>query len=117
MIVAKDAPFLYRFLQRVIWIVVRVIVRPGCDRRRARALSGPLVCRAIIFTPWTFRPSASPSRAGRQCSPPTSGGASWAAGSWSTRHAVIYVARGEADREAMNQALAVLRRRRGGRGA
>ena len=26
--VAKDAPFLYRFLQRVIWIVVRVIVRP-----------------------------------------------------------------------------------------
>ena len=41
--VAKDAPFLYRFLQRVIWLVVRVIVRPDVAGFEHVPLTGPLI--------------------------------------------------------------------------
>lgn len=109
MIVAKDAPFIYRFLQRVIWVVVRVIVRPdltGVERVPAigpliiscnhlHALDIPTVALAIPRWPAVFAADK------------------WrrTLGGWIMEHGtrVIYVTRGEADREAMNQALAVLR--------
>jgi 1-acyl-sn-glycerol-3-phosphate acyltransferase len=109
MIVAKDAPFLYRFLQRVIWIVVRLIVRPDVTGVEHVPLSGPLVVSCnhlhsldipavgLVVPRWQAVFAADKWRGG--------------VGGWIMEHAtrVIYVARGEADREAMNQALAVLR--------
>ena len=109
MIVAKDAPFLYRFLQRVIWIVVRVIVRPDVTGVEHVPLSGPLVVSCnhlhsldipavgLVVPRWQAVFAADKWRG--------------EVGGWIMEHAtrVIYVARGEADREAMNQALAVLR--------
>ena len=108
-IVAKDAPFIYRFLQRVIWIVVRGIVRPDVTGVEHVPRPVPWSWRATISTPWISLPSASPSRAAgrvrrrqvaeraRRLDP----------GARDTRHP--RGALGEAEREAMNQALEVLR--------
>ena len=107
--IAKDAPFLYRFLQRVIWIVVRVIVRPDVTGVEHVPASGPLIVSCnhlhsldipavgLVIPRWQAVFAADKWRGGL--------------GGWIMEHGtrVIYVARGEADREAMNQALAVLR--------
>ena len=107
--VAKDAPFLYRFLQRVIWLVVRVIVRPDVTGFEHVPLSGPLIVSCnhlhaldipavgLVIPRWQAVFAADKWRG--------------KLGGWILEHGtrVIYVARGEADREAMNQALEVLR--------
>ena len=107
--IAKDAPFLYRFLQRVIWIFVRMIVRPDVTGVEHVPSSGPLIvilqpsprldipAVGLVIPRWQAVFAADKWRGGL--------------GGWIMEHAtrVIYVTRGEADREAMNQALAVLR--------
>ena len=109
MIVAKDAPFFYRFLQRIIWIVVRVIVRADVTGVEHVPLSGPLIVSCnhlhaldipavgLVIPRWQAVFAADKWRG--------------KFGGWVLEHAahVIYVTRGEADREAMNEALAILR--------
>jgi 1-acyl-sn-glycerol-3-phosphate acyltransferase len=109
MIVANDAPFIYRFLQRVIWIVVRAITRPDVTGVERVPPSGPLVVSCnhlhaldipavgLVIPRWQAVFAADKWRG--------------KLGGWILERGtrVIYVARGEADREAMNQALAVLR--------
>jgi 1-acyl-sn-glycerol-3-phosphate acyltransferase len=109
MYIAKDAPFIYRFLQQIIWMVVRVIVRPDVSGVENVPLSGPLVVSCnhlhaldipvvgLVIPRWQAVFAADKWRG--------------KVGGWILERGtqVIYVARGEADREATNQALAVLR--------
>lgn len=109
MFVAKDAPFVYRLLQWVIWIVLRVISRLDVTGFENVPLTGPLIVSCnhlhaldipvvgLVIPRWQAVFAADKWRG--------------KLGGWTLEHmtCVIYVARGEADREAMNRALSVLR--------
>ena len=109
MIIAKDAPFIYRFLQRLIWAVVRVLVRADVSGVEHVPLSGPLIVSCnhlhaldipavgLVIPRWQAVFAADKWRG--------------KLGGWVLEHGtrVIFVTRGEADREAMSRALEVLR--------
>ena len=109
MFVARDAPFIYRFLQRAIWGLLKVIARLDVTGFQHVPLTGPLIVSCnhlhaldipavgLVIPRWQAVFAADKWRG--------------KLGGWilekGTR--VIYVARGETDREALNQALVVLR--------
>ena len=109
MFVAKDAPFIYRVVQRVMWGLMRIMARMDVTGIEHVPLSGPLVvsCNHLHSLDIPAVGLVIPRRQ-----------AVFAADKWRGKWGgrilergthVIYVARGEADREAMNRALAVLR--------
>ena len=109
MFVAKDAPFIYRFLQRLLWAVAHVIARVDVTGFEHVPPTGPLVVSCnhlhsldiaavgVVVPRWQAVFAADKYRG--------------KFGGWFMEHVtrVIYVARGEADREAMGRALEVLR--------
>ena len=109
MFVAKDAPWLYRLFQRVIWGLLRVLARLDVTGFANVPATGPLIVApnhlhsldtlvvGAVIPRWQAVFSADKFRG-------TLGGRAM---ELATR--VIYVARGEADRAALSQGLAVLR--------
>jgi 1-acyl-sn-glycerol-3-phosphate acyltransferase len=109
MFVAADAPFIYRFLQRLLWAVAHVIARVDVTGFEHVPLSGPLIVSCnhlhsldipvvgVVVPRWQAVFAADKYRG--------------KLGGWFMEHVtrVVYVARGEADREAMKWALEVLR--------
>jgi 1-acyl-sn-glycerol-3-phosphate acyltransferase len=109
MFVARDAPFIYRFLQRLIWAVAHVIARVDVTGFEHVPVTGPLIVSCnhlhaldipavgVVIPRWQAVFAADKHRG--------------KLGGWFLEHVtrVIYVARGEADREAMGRALEVLR--------
>jgi 1-acyl-sn-glycerol-3-phosphate acyltransferase len=109
MLIARDASFIFRLFQRLAWAVMRVIARPDVTGVEHVPLTGPLIVAPnhlhsldIPIVGWVIPRWPAVFAADK-----------WQGtlGGWIMEHGarVIYVARGEADREAMNQALAVLR--------
>ncbi len=109
MFVAKDAPWLYRLFQRVIWALLRVLARLDVTGFANVPATGPLIVApnhlhsldtlvvGAVIPRWQAVFSADKFRG-------TLGGRMMELATQ-----VIYVARGEADRAALSQGLAVLR--------
>lgn len=109
MFVAKDAPFIYRLLQRLIWAAAHVIARVDVTGFEHVPPTGPLIVSCnhlhsfdipavgVTVPRWQAVFAADKYRGNL--------------GGWFMEAVtrVIYVARGEADREALGQALAFLR--------
>jgi 1-acyl-sn-glycerol-3-phosphate acyltransferase len=109
MFIAKDAPFIYRFLQRLLWAVAHVIARVDVTGFEHVPQTGALIVSCnhlhsldipavgVVVPRWQAVFAADKYRA--------------KLGGWFLDHVtrVIYVARGEADREATSKALAILR--------
>jgi len=110
MLVAQDAPFIYRCLQRLIWSLLRVIARMDVSGSGHVPLTGPVIvaCNHLHSLDIPIVGVVFPRR------PAVFAANKWHGklGGWIMEKGtqVIYVARGEADRGAMSKALAVLRR-------
>ena len=85
--IAKDAPSFIGFCSGSSGLSCAVIVRPDVAGVEHVPLIGPLVVSCNHLHALDIPAVGLVSHAGRPRSPRTSGGANWAAGSWSTERA------------------------------